>query len=392
MQKSLPRTLLVTLLALIALGATAFLYGVTQPGAVRAWSIFLVNFLFWSGLAQALVVLAALMQLTKAQWAGPIRRLAEAGVAFLPLSFVLFLVIFFGREVLFPWILEPIEAKAAWLNVPFLFTRDGIGLLILYGLSVLFVKHSLRSATDSSHRVPAWIPPVLMIAYAFIMSLIAIDLAMSLDPHWYSNIYGLYYFVGNLYVALAALALATVLLRKQLGITEAITPARLHDLGKLLFGFCLFWMGMLWSHYLPIWYGNLPEETGYVITRIDVAPWSAMSWTVLAIGFVLPFSALLSRAVKRNPRALAAISALVVIALWLERYLLVTPSIFQVEPVSGLFTFIHHDRIIFSAMDFGWGVGFPFVGVYECLISLGFFAAAALCYLVFLHRFPPKGD
>ncbi len=378
------------LVVLLVLGAAAFLYDVLFGKGVQAWLIFLVNFLFWSGLASAAVTFAALMHITKGKWAGPIRRLAEAAAGFLPVSFVLFLILFLGRETLFPWIQEPVAGKEAWLNVPFLFARDGIGLLILYGLSLLFVKHSIRCDTDSQHEIPGWIPVALVIAYAFVMSLIAFDLAMSLAPHWYSNIYGVYYFIGNLYVALAALAIVTVLLRKRLGIADAITPNRLHDIGKLLFGFCLFWMGMLWSHFLPIWYGNLPEETGYVLTRLREAPWAAISWTVLVITFALPFTALLSRAVKRNPRALASISALVLIGMWLERYLLVAPSVLRAQADSGLFAFMHRDDFIFGAIEFDWGIGFPFVGLIECFISLGFFAAVALSYLYFLHRFPPK--
>ena len=387
----MPRRSTIVLIVLLGIGASVFLYGASSDNSVVVWGSLLVNFLFWTGLAQGMVIVAALMQITKGEWAGPIRRLAEAGVAFLPVSFLLFGVIFLGRETLFIWIHEPVEGKQAWLNVPFLFSRDAIALLLLYAASFVFVRHSRTREQEASRRTLAWVTPALLILYAFVMSLIALDLAMSLDPHWYSNIFGLYYFVGNIYVALAALAIASVVLRKRLGVERSITPKRLHDLGKLLFGFCLFWAGMLWAHFLPIWYGNLPEETGFVIERIQEAPWAAWSWTVLVLGFILPFTALLSRAVKRNPRALAAISAVTVLGLLLERYILVMPSLLDAHWESGVYVLEHRGQLVATAYHWGSGIAIPF-GLVELMITTGAFGAVALSYLYFLNRFPPSAD
>ena len=381
----------IVLVVLIAIGAGAFLYGAAREDGVLAWAALLMNFLFWSGMAQAMVVIAALMQITKGEWAGPIRRLAEAGAAFLPASFAIFIMIFFGREVLYPWINHPVEGKEMWLNVPFLFGRNAVALLLLYGASLLFVRHSLTRTQEKSRRILSWLTPVLLILYAFVMSLVAFDLGMSLDPHWYSNIYGTYYFVGNLYVALAALAIAAVILRKRLGFENSLTPKRLHDLGKLLFGFCLFWAGLLWAHFLPIWYGNLPEETGHMVERTMEAPWAAISWSVLTLSFVLPFTALLSRAVKRNPRALASISLVAVLGIMLERYILVFPSLLDAYWESGVYVFEHDGKVVASAYHWGSGIALPF-GLMELLITAGVFAAFALSYLYFLKRFPPTTD
>ena len=129
---------------LTAAGAAAFLVLLTKVNPARAWQIFLVNFLFWSGLAVAGVVLAAIFQVTHARWARPVKRLAEACAAYLPVSFLLFLCIWFGRRSLFPWIDQPPAATAAWLNSSFFFLREAAGLLILYAASLLFFYRSVR--------------------------------------------------------------------------------------------------------------------------------------------------------------------------------------------------------------------------------------------------------
>ena len=386
----LPRRLLGVLLALLTAGVVAFATGIAGANSLRAWQIFLVNFLFWSGIAQAGVVFAAILHVSNARWGGPVKRIAEAMASFLPVSFLLFLVLFFGREELFSWVSHPLPEKAAWLNAPFLFARDGIALLVLYGLSLLFLYYSLRpdlgllqergkQSPDALHRAltAGWrgieeerrrsqralatLSPIILILYAFVFSLIAFDLVMSLDPHWYSTLFGGYFFIGNLYLGLAAIAMVAVLTRKFLQWEAHITPSHFHDLGKLVFAFCLLWTYLGWSHYLPIWYGNLPEETGFLLVRAR-SPWAPLAGTVLAACFVIPFVVLLSREVKRRAGSLFAICAVVVVGMWLERYLLVVPSVWSEDWV-------------------------PFGGL-EALITLGFLAAAALCYLGFARTFP----
>ncbi|MFQ5776751.1 MAG: molybdopterin oxidoreductase [Terriglobia bacterium] len=387
----LPPRLLGLLVILLAAGALAFAYGLARSDSLRAWQIFLVNFLFWSGMAQAGVVFAAILHLTGARWAGPIKRLAAGAASFLPVSFVLFLVLIFGREQLFPWISHPVPEKAAWLNAPFLFARDAVGLLALYSLSLAFLYYSIRPALgamreraggsptafhrammagwrgaekeeERSQRVLSALSPILVILYAFVFTLLAFDLVMSLHPHWYSTLFGGYFFIGNLYLGLATIAIGAVLARKYLGLEALITPSQLHDLGKLLFAFCMLWTYLFWSQYLVIWYGDLPEETGFVLTRVQEAPWAPLAWGVLVACFLVPFVVLLSRTVKRRPGSLAAISVVVVGGMWLERYVLVVPSLWKKS-------------------------GVPLGGL-EVLVTLGFFAAAALSYLAFVRVVP----
>ncbi|MFQ5723063.1 MAG: NrfD/PsrC family molybdoenzyme membrane anchor subunit [Terriglobia bacterium] len=355
------------LLALLLAGLGAFVYGATGSDSQRAWQIYLVNLLFWSGMAQAGVVFAAILHLTNARWAGPVKQLALGGAACLPVSFLLFLGLYFGREQLFPWLHHPIPEKAAWLNLPSLFARDGLALLVLYGSSLLFFYYSMRADRSEderrrNHRRLSVLAPLLVFLYAIVFSLLGFDLVMSLSPHWYSTLFGGYFFVGNLYLGLAGLAIVAAVVRRYFHLEAHLGPPRFHDLGKLVFAFCLLWTYLFWSQYLVIWYGDVPEETGFIFTRVKQELWSPLAWSVLGLCFLVPFVLLLSREVKRRPGSLSAVCGVVLVGMWLERYILVVPSLWKENWV-------------------------PF-GALEVFITLGFFSVTALCYRFFLRTFP----
>ena len=325
---------------LAALGTGVFLAGVNGPHPQRAWLAYLVNWLFWSGLALSGLAFTAMLRLTKAEWAGPLRGTADALAGFLPVSLLLFGPLFLGREHLFSWIAHPISAKAAWLNIPFLIARDGAGLIALYGVGFSLLRATRRDREPASSRSATGNPSepsaarlmtlsvLFLVLYAVVGSLLAFDLVMSLDPHWISTLFGAYVCIGNLYAGLGLLAVLGWLLPTRAG--SAVERRGVsHDLGKLLFGFCILWTYLFWCHYLPIWYANLPEETGFLIVRLHTAPWQSVSWAVLLFNFLLPFSLLLLQWVKRTPGALAVVGASVVTGMWLERYVLVVPSVWH---------------------------------------------------------------
>ena len=372
------------------IGAAAFLYGAFLGDSVRAWQSLLVNFLFFGGLAQAGVVLSAIMQVTSSRWGRALKRTAEATSAFLPVSLVLLLVLLAGVSAWAPWVHEPVEAKQAWLNVPFFVTRQILGFLLLAGISLAYVYRSVRpdiglldqSGEHTAHGlarrlIAGWrgideerqtgqraqnrLAPAVLVAYAWIFTLVAFDFFMSLDPHWFSSLAGGYYFIGNLFAGFAFLAVAAVWSRERLHLTAYVGPHQLHDVGKLLFGFCILWAYMFWSQYLVIWYGDLPEETEFIAHRMNGA-WAPLAWTVFAMVFVIPFVVLLSRAVKTSPRGLTAIACVGLAGMWLERFILVSPSLWH-------------------------GDGVP-LGVVELLVTAGVLGLFAWCYTTFLETFP----
>ena len=363
-------------------GLIAFLWGVTGPTALRAWQAYLINFVYWTGLSFGAVLFVAVLNMTNAVWGRPLKRLAEALGTFLPASFILFWVLYLGKDEIFPWIKGPISEKQSWLNPGFLFARDGVALFLLTAFSLTLIYYSVKGdkqavglATgapggfspqepqeDFCWRAQRALSPVIGILYAFVLSLLAFDLIMTLDPHWYSTLFGAYYFMGSFYLALAALYFLSFLGRTAFGLKEIIHPHHLHDLGKLVFAFCIFTGYLFYVQFLVIWYGNLPEETRYVILRVKLTPWEPLAWIVLATTFIIPFLLLLRRKIKMAPLPMMIVSGIILAGMWVERFLLIAPSIWE-------------------------GEGIP-LGFLEVLITGGFVGIMGLGMILFLGRVP----
>jgi hypothetical protein len=182
----------------------------------------------------------------------------------------------------------------------------------------------------------ARIAPVYVVVYALVFTMVAFDTVMALQPHWFSNLFGGWYFMGSFLGAHTLLALMMLYGRHQVGLAEFVSPKQRHDLGKLCFGFTVFWAYLMWSQFLVIWYGNLPEETGFVFARLW-GEWRPIGSLVFLGMFVIPFIGLLGVAPKKTPFTLGLFTAISLASLWLERYLLVLPSVTkEAGPVFGL--------------------------------------------------------
>jgi hypothetical protein len=370
---------------LLLTGMVSFFYGIAGPDRQRTWQVYLINFLFWSGIAFSATVFVAILNITNARWGRPLKRLAEALGAFTPVAFLLFWVLYFGSESIFPWVRDPVQGRESWLNTVSLFTRNGIGLFLLTGVSVALIYCSVRGDLNQISRQtgsgregppedpsndPFWhaqviLSPISAILFCFVFSLVAFDLVMSLDPHWTSTLFGGYYFIGSFYSGLAALTLLSGLSYRPGGIAtelkKILRPRHLHDLGKLLFGFCLMTGYLFYTQFLVIWYGNIPEETHYLIQRLYRMPWKTLSVIILLMAFGVPFILLLIRRIKMKPEALIPLSVLILAGMWLERFLLVVPSLSK-------------------------GQGVP-LGLTEVLITGGFLGAMGLTAGLFLKTF-----
>lgn len=376
-------------------GGVGFIILAFTAQSPRVWDAYLVNWLFWTGLAQGGVLFHAVTNVSKGRWSAPLVRIAEASVAFLPVSFVLFLVMWFGRTQLWPWVLHPIaepHVKAFWLRAGFMFARDAAALFVLYMLSIWFVYHSVRPdavmlapsappqykglytgltqgwdarGADYSVRMRTTLAPVLIVVYAVVMSLVAFDVVMSLAPHWISNLLGGFFFMGAWLSGLMSLALLMLFIRSHYGLESVITGKHLHDLGKLCFGFTVFWAYLFFSQFIVIWYGNMPEETSFVFLRMFAPEWRGISIAMIVLVFLVPFWGLIGIAPKKTPSIFATFAAISLLGLWVDRYVLVVPSVVQATPTHGL--------------PLGWQ---------ELLVTFGFAGAWALAYLWFAARFP----
>jgi hypothetical protein len=178
--------------------------------------------------------------------------------------------------------------------------------------------------------------PGYVVTYAIVMTLIAFDGIMALQPHWFSNLLGAFFFMGAFLGAHMLLALMMIYGASHLGVTDLVSPKQRHDLGKLCFGFTVFWTYLMWAQFLVIWYGNLPEETGFVFTRLW-GHWLPIGKVVLIGVFIVPFFGLLGVAPKKVRPTFVFFASISLVSLWLERYLLVMPSITPLPgPVIGL--------------------------------------------------------
>jgi hypothetical protein len=345
------RSVFVICAVLAAVGLAAFLTGLFGPQPERAWQALLINFLLWSAVAQGAVLFAAVTRVTRARWAGSLSGLSAAFTGFFPLSFALFLVLLFGRNHLFPWLHADLHGKEAWLNIPFLFTRDAVGLLILYACGLACLSHDLKLRLQA--RTPAaglrrWLAGRLpqteedvqriqrrmsrwaglyCFSFALVLSLIGFDLVMSMDPHWVSTLFGAYHFVKAFYVGLGALIILAAVVYLHQGRGAGLAPNHFHDIGKLFFAFCLLWADFFYVQLTVIWYGNIPEETHYVILRTVTPPWNALAWLVFIVCFIIPFGVLINKRVKTMPGFMMVLCGMVILGIWLEHVLLLGPAL-----------------------------------------------------------------
>jgi hypothetical protein len=356
------------LILLVAVGVATFLYGITQGYLLQTWSIYLVNLLFWSSLSITGPAIAGMVQVTEGRWSPTIKRLAITTAGFLPISFILFLVLFFGRAVLYPWVEHPLPAKAVWLNVPFMALRIGIGVLVLYWLAMRLVKGMIeadRANTEAEvgNRRLYRLSSALLILYVVVLSLWAFDLIMSLDPIWYSGLLGGYFVVSSMYAGFGLVTYLT-LRSNETGVT-AVAPKAIQDVAKLTFSLSIVWMYFFFSQYLIIWYGNVPNETRFFVRGFLAQPWAYLAWAIFIVGWLIPFSYLLKRLTGRPPtrhQVLKVILWMGWVAIFFERLLVVSVSLKR--------TSIPH-------------------GLIEILITLGFFALFVLSRNWFLARYKP---
>ena len=353
---------------LVLAGAVSFLVGVMQAQPVGTWAIYLVNLLFWSSLAITGPALAGMIQITEGRWSPTIKRVALTTAGFLPVSFVLFLILFFGLAQLYPWVTHPVPKKEAWLNVPFLVARIGVGVLLLYWTALALAKAVFAEAGGESPTAVSRrnrLSTILLMLYVVVLSLWGFDLVMSLDPIWYSGLLGGYYVVTSLYTGFG-LVTFLVIRASERG-TINVSPSAIQDVTKLTFAMSIVWVYFFFSQYLVIWYGNVPIETRFFLRRfLGNQPWGYLAWAIFIVGWLIPFGYLLKRLTGRPParhKVLKVILFMGWAAIFFERVLLVFPSISKDNQIPH--------------------------GLTDILITAGFFALFVLSRNWFLARYQP---
>jgi len=307
----------------------------TEGGTDYLLQTYLVSFAFFLSLSLGALFFVMLQHVTRAGWSVVVRRIGEVIAANIWLMALFAVPIVLGIEHLYHWA-HPgiadhdavIAAKIGFLNPSFFTTRLVIYFVIWSVLAWFFYRTS--KAQDANHdvaltrRMEVLAAPGIVV-FSLSLNFASFDLLMSLDPHWFSTIYGVYYFSASVLLFFAVMPKILVWLQMQGLLKEAVTVEHYHDIGKFMFAFIVFWAYIAFSQYMLIWYGNVPEETEWFLKR-QTGGWTAISLTLLFGHFVLPFLMLISRHVKRRPLLLAFIGVFVAAMCWVDMYWLVIPE------------------------------------------------------------------
>jgi hypothetical protein len=325
-------------LALVMAGAAAVGVGLRSEPS-RVWTDLLVTGFYFLALALAGLVFLAIQYLAGAGWWTAVRRIPEALMTLVPLAALPMLAVWLGRRALYPWTrpevmaAEPaVAAKAAYLNEPFFLIRMVLFLGVWSLFAVLLRRASLAQDTQDGrpaldhHRRMVRLSALFIVVFAVTFSLASFDWLMSLDPLWTSTLFAVYIFAGLFLEGIAAVALIVVRLRREGPLAGIVNGSHLHDLGKFLFAFSIFWAYIWVCQYLLIWYGNISEEIPYYVIRTRGA-WLPLFVLTPVLNWLLPFLVLLSRAAKRNPRVLAGAAAVILAGRWLDLYMIVAPAV-----------------------------------------------------------------
>jgi len=261
----------------------------------RLFYSYLTAFTFWVSLALAGLFFTMLHYLTSARWSVVLRRISESMMIQLPWMILLFVPIIFGMHELYHWShVEAVaadhllQAKSVYLNVGFFTGRTVLYFGIWSACAILLWRRSLAQDRDpNSDHMPGLrrVAVIGMLLFAFTVTFASFDWLMSLQPHWYSTIFGVYFFGGCFLAGLSLMVVTSWLLRRQGVLRTSITPEHYHDLGKLMFAFVIFWAYIGFSQYFLIWYGNIPEETFWFLSRWEgiwllVMHWVDLYWLV----------------------------------------------------------------------------------------------------------------
>jgi hypothetical protein len=311
----------------------------------RAWHDYLVAYFYFFTIALGGLFFTSVQHLTKAGWSVNVRRFCESFTAFLPVAAVGAIGLVVGGSHLYEWMDktkvaadELLQHKSGYLNPTFWVIR----MVLFFTLWLIFSKKLVgfsvaqdKTGDDNlTHKTVGW-SIAFLLSFALSYSLFGVDLIMSLQPHWYSTIFGVYLFAGLFQSTIAMMILLIQYCMKKGLLIGYVNENHMHDLGKFMFAFTVFWAYIAYSQYMLIWYANLPEETAFYIPRVT-GSWTIVSACLLLFKFVVPFLALLSRRAKRDPNMLKAVAILILIMQYVDLHWLIFPNLNAQEVLLGI--------------------------------------------------------
>jgi hypothetical protein len=341
---------MLVLAAATGLGGLALtLVGGLALDARRALYSYLVAFVYWIGVALGALILLGAFHASNARWPVVLRRFLETVPQTLPLFVLLFVPLAVGMGHLFPWVdphglegemAHAVHPKTPYLNPTFFVVRAAIYFAVWIAVAHLLRAWSVRqdeaggvTLTRWQRRLGAGSLPFL----ALTMSFAAFDWMMSLDPRFFSTIFGVYWFAGSFVATFAVVIVAATLTRGDpAAFGHHLNLEHFHSLGKFLLAFVAFWAYVAFSQFMLIWIANIPEEVPWYILRIE-GGWRWVAAFLALFHFLVPFFLLLSRELKRSPRALSGLAAWLLLVHWMDVYWLVMPHLHAAGPRPWLF-------------------------------------------------------
>jgi len=359
------------------------------------WAFYITNFVFWIGISHAGTLISAILRLVNATWRRPVTRCAEVITVFALMIGALFPIIHLGRPWLFFWLIPYPSERQIWPNVRSPLAWDFFAISTYLTGSTLFLLLPLipdfallrdqmmgwrkriyavlalgwQGTTKQWHRLEAamQIMAIAIVPVAVsVHTIVSFDFSMSSVPMWHSTVFGPYFVAGAIFSGIAALILAMAILRKALHLEEYLHPVHFQNLGKLLLMMSLLWGYFTFAERLTTWYGNNSAEMA-VFWETQTGAYSPLFWTMVFCNFVIPFPLLAIRRLRTITGTVIA-SSLIVVGMWLERFLIIVPSLAT------------------KHLPYAWGTYRP--QPVEIMITVATFAAMTLLYALFAKAVP----
>jgi len=300
---------------------------------------YLLAYVFWVGIALGCFAILMLQHMSGGAWGLVIRRVLESATRTFPLLAVLFIPVAIGVRSIYIWagphagagneaLQHALDHKAPYLNVPFFVGRAVFYFAIWILLSYLLNKWSLEQDKTKHRPLTTRLQGISgpgLVLYGFTVTFASIDWLMSLEPQWFSTIFGVLIMGGQGLSAMAFIIAVVVVLSRYKPLSEVIKPSHLHDLGKLMLAFLMLWAYFGFSQFLIIWSGNLPEEIPWYVRRLQTS-WKWVGLALVLLQFALPFVLLLSRDLKRNSRTLVTVAVAVIVMRLVDLIWLTVPE------------------------------------------------------------------
>jgi len=297
---------------------------------------YLTSFVFFMTLTLGSLFFVLIQMITRAGWSVVVRRIPETLMTSIPLMALFFLPILFGVHEIYHWAVPHVmvedhvlHAKSPYLNIPFFVIRGIIFFGLWYWLAKTFYSNSIAQDTNPDGERTLKLQKYAtfgIILFALSLTFAFIDWVMSLTPHWYSTIFGVYFFGGSVLIALTVTSLLYLLLRHYGFLKSVVTVEHFHDLGKLMYGFNIFWTYIAFSQFFLIWYANIPEETIWYHMHF-AGTWGNVTALLIIGHFAIPFIFFMSRHAKRNLKFHTGMALWIVCMHLLDMYWIIMPNV-----------------------------------------------------------------